>query len=314
MSLSGGLLPQQVVHADDSPSLGSCTVFPPTDVWNVPIDHLPVDANSDAYVHAIGGDKPLRANYGSGLWDGATIGMPYVVVPGSQKKVRVKFDYGEESDYASYPLPPDAQIEGGAKSQGDRHVMVIDKDHCVLYELYSAFPQPDGTWKAGSGAIFDLRSHGLRPLGWTSTDAAGLPIFPGLVRYDEVASGEIRHALRFTAPRTRRAFIWPARHFASKSTDNHLPPLGQRFRLRADFDDSSFPPSVQVVLKALKKYGMFLADNGSPWFLSGAPDERWENEALQELKKVQGSDFQAVDEWSLMIIPNSGRAAEPSGN
>jgi hypothetical protein len=190
-------------------------------------------------------------------------------------------------------------------------VLVLDRDACRLYELYYAWPQSDGSWHAGSGAIFDLGSHALRPAGWTSADAAGLPILPGLVRYDEVASGEIRHALRFTAPQTRRAYVWPARHYASDLTAPHYPPMGQRFRLEAGFDISGFSPEVQVVLQALKTYGMFLADNGSAWYLSGVPDERWDNDVLHELHQVPGSAFEAVDSSSLVVDPDSGQARAP---
>jgi hypothetical protein len=249
----------------------------------------------------------VHADFGSGTWDGGPIGIPYVDVPGSQPKVAVTFDYDDESDPGPYPIPPGAPIEGGPSSDGDRHVLVLDRDNCILYELYHAFPQPDGSWDAGSGAIFDLGSHALRPAGWTSADAAGLPILPGLVRYDEVAAGEIRHALRFTAPQTRRAYVWPARHYASSLTGMQYPPMGQRFRLRADFDISGFSDEVQVILQALKRYGMILADNGSPWFISGAPDGGWDDDALHDLHQVHGSDFEAVDVSSLMVDPDSGQ-------
>ena len=215
--------------------------------------------------------------------------------------------YEDESDPGPYPIPPDAPIEGGANARGDRHVLVVDSADCRLYELYRAFPQEDGSWQADSGAIFDLRSHMLRPAGWTSADAAGLPILPGLVRYDEVTAGEIRHALRFTIPQTRRAYVWPARHFASSLMGTEYPPMGQRFRLRASFDISGFSSEVQVILQALKTYGMIVADNGAAWYISGTPDERWNNETLRQLRQVRGSDFEAVDVSSLMLDPNSGQ-------
>jgi hypothetical protein len=186
-------------------------------------------------------------------------------------------------------------------------VLIVDRDRCRLYELYAAYPQPDGSWRAGSGAVYDLRFNALRPTGWTSADAAGLPILPGLVRYEEVAAGAIRHAVRFTASRTQRAYVWPARHFASSSTDPTRPPMGQRFRLKAGFDVSTFPPRVQVILVALKVYGLILADNGSDWFISGEPDERWGNDELHVLGQVRGHDFEAVDCSSLMVDPNSGQ-------
>jgi hypothetical protein len=222
--------------------------------------------------------------------------------------VSITFYYDDESDPGPYPIPPDAAIEGGDQSSGDRHVLVLDRDHCMLYETFDSWPQPNGSWEAGSGAVFDLYSNALRQSGWTSADAAGLPILPGLVRYDEVVSGEITHALRFTAPQTRKHFIWPARHYASNLTGTNYPPMGQRFRLKAAFDLSHFSPEVQVILQALKKYGMILADNGSAWFLSGVPDPRWNDDALvNELKMVKGSDFEAVDESSLMVHPDSGQ-------
>jgi len=298
------------------PEIAGCAVFPADNIWNAPVDTLPVDPNSDTYIATIGADKPVHPDFGSGLYEGGPIGIPFTTVPGTQPKVPVTFLYDDESDPGPYPIPPDAPIEGGPNSDGDRHMLVLDRDNCILYELFNVFPQADGSWRADSGAIFNLRSHALRPASWTSADAAGLPILPGLVRYDEVASGEIRHALRFTAPQTRRAFVWPARHLASRLTGTQYPPMGQRFRLRADFDISRFSPDVQVILRALKKYGIMLADNGSPWFITGVPDERWDNDVLRQLRQVHGSDFEAVDVSSLMIDPDSGQARmtpTPSG-
>jgi hypothetical protein len=203
-------------------------------------------------------------------------------------------DYGDESDPGPYPVPPDAPIEGGPSGTGDRHVIVIDRDNWKLYELFSAFPSGAG-WRAASGAVFDLNSNAVRPAGWTSADAAGLPVFPGLVRYDEVfGRREIPHALRFTAARTRRGYVHPARHFASSNTDPNLPPMGMRVRLKASYDISGFSPAMQVVLRALKKHGMILADNGSNWYLSGAPDPRWNDDELRTLKTLRGSDFEVV--------------------
>src|SRR5512137_797161 len=221
--------------AQTGPVLAGCPVFPPDNVWNTPVDNLPLDPRSSDYIRAIGADKGVHPDFGSGLWEGAPIGIPYNVVPGAQPKVNVVFDYTGESDPGPYPFPPDAEIEGGAASSGDRHVLVLDSDNCILYETWSTYPQQDGSWVAGSGAVFDLRSNALRPDSWTSADAAGLPILPGLVRYDEVASGEISHAIRFTAPRTRNAYVWPARHYASSSTSLSYPPMGQRFRLKGNF-------------------------------------------------------------------------------
>jgi len=297
--------------AQTGPTLEGCPVFPTDNIWNTSIENLPVDPNSSAYISTIGATKGLHPDFGSGTWDGGPIGIPYTVVSGTQPKVNITFDYSDESDPGPYPIPPDAAIEGGSQSTGDRHVLVLDRDNCLLYETWSTYPQPDGSWQAGSGAIFNLRSNALRPQGWTSSDAAGLPILPGLARYDEVASGEIRHALRFTAPQTREEFVWPARHYASSLTALNYPPMGQRFRLKAPFDISLFSADVQVILRALKKYGMILADNGSSWYISGAPDPRWNNDSLvNELKQLTGSDFEAVDESSLMVDADSGRALQ----
>jgi hypothetical protein len=295
--------------------LEGCPIFPADNVWNTPVDDLPVDSGSNAYIATIGAGRGLHPDFGSGTWAGGPIGIPYTVVDGSQPEVEVDFDYADESDPGPYPIPDDAPIEGGDLSSGDRHVLVLDRDACILYELYAAYPQLDGSWEAGSGAVFDLESNALRPEGWTSADAAGLPILPGLVRYDEVASGEIQHALRFTAPQTRRAYVWPARHFASSLTDAAYPPMGKRFRLKAGFDISGFSEEVQVILRALQKYGMILADNGSAWYISGAPDPRWDNDILvNELGQVKGSDFEAVDESSLMVDTDSGQASQNSSS
>lgn len=291
-----------------APSISGCLIFPADNVWNTPIDTMALDSNSAAYVATIGASTGLHPDFGSGLWNGGPIGIPYNVVPGTKPKVAIAFDYADESDPGPYPIPPNPQIEGGSQSTGDRHVLVLDSDNAILYETWSTYPNADGSWRAGSGAIFNLRSNDLRPRGWTSADAAGLPVLPGLLRYDEVASGEITHALRFTVPQTRKAYVWPARHYASSLTDAKYPPMGQRFRLRASFDFSGFSPHTQVILRALKKYGMILADNGSAWYISGAPDSRWNNDVLvSELRLVKGSDFEAIDESPLMVSPDSGQ-------
>lgn len=297
-------LPQRV-PLGESPSLAGCSVFPADHIWNARVDALPLDANSDAYVATIGAGRTVHPDFGSGLWEGAPIGIPYTVVPGTQERVDVAFHYAAESDPGPYPLPAAAPIEGGS----DRHVLVVDVDACVLYEVFAAERQPDGSWEAGSGAVFDLGGYALRPAGWTSADAAGLPILPGLVRFEEVAAGKIEHALRFTAPQTRAAYVWPARHLASSHQDDHYPPMGQRFRLTSDFDASGFSSEALVIVEALKRYGMILADNGSAWYLSGAPDERWDNAALRDLKRITGADFEAVDVTSLMLDPDSGQVA-----
>lgn len=294
--------------AQGAPSIAGCPVFPADNIWNTPVDTLPLDPNSDSYINAIGRNVGVHPDFGSGIWEGAPIGIPFVTVPGTQPMAPVACYYEDESDPGPYPIPPNAPIEGGSDSNGDRHVLVLDRDSCVLYELYDAWPQQNGSWDCGSGAIYNLNSHALRPDGWTSADAAGLPMLPGLARYDEVAAGEIAHALRFTAPSTRRVYVWPARHYASSSTNPALPPMGQRFRLKASLDISGFSPQVQVILRALKKYGMILADNGSSWYISGAPDPSWNDDALvSELRQVHGGDFEAVDVSSLMLDSNSGQ-------
>jgi hypothetical protein len=293
---------------DAPPQIAGCPLFPADNIWNVPVDTLPLHPNSDEYIRTIGAERTIHADFGAGLWDGGPIGIPYVVVPGNQPKVTVAFDYADESDPGPYPIPADAPIEGGPNADGDRHILMVDQDNCLLYELFAAYPQDDGSWEAGSGAIYDLNSHTLRPDGWTSADAAGLAILPGLVRYDEVASGEISHAIRFTTSQTQRAYVWPARHFASSLTGSEYPPMGQRFRLKAEYPIDSFSPQVQVILRAMKQYGLILADNGSPWYISGVPDERWDNDMLHEMDVLQGSDFEAVDVSSLMVDPDSGQA------
>lgn len=270
--------------------------FPDDNPWNAPVDRMPLDPNSNALIASIGLTKGLHPDFGSN-YNGGPFGIPYVVVNGNTPGVRVAFDYADESDTGPYPIPPGAPVEGGASSGGDRHVLVVDRDHWKLYELFAAYPVPGSRdWTAGSGAIFDLGSDALRPAGWTSADAAGLPIFPGLVRYDEVVEqGVIRHALRFTVQATRRAYVAPARHYASADTSSNLPPMGMRVRLKASFDISGFPPSARVILQALKTYGMMVADNGGDWFISGAPDARWNDAELNTLKQVAGSNFEVVN-------------------
>jgi len=272
---------------------GGRRVFPEDNPWNRDISAEPVDPNSDVLIASIGLEKPLHPDFGT-VYQGHPSGIPFTVVPGDQLKVNVRFHYVDESDPGPYPIPDDAPIEGGPQAKGDRHILVIDRDRWKLYELYDAH-RVAGGWRAGSGAIFDLNSNALRPAGWGSADAAGLPIFPGLVRYDEaVTAGEIRHALRFTCRLTRRAYVYPARHYASRKTDPGLPPMGMRVRLKASCKIDQFPPSARAVLTALKRYGMLLADNGGDWFLSGAPDPRWNDEELATLKRIKGHDLEVV--------------------
>lgn len=287
---------------------GSCPLFPANNIWNRNIASLPTHAMSGAYVNSIGLGAGMHADFGSGLWDGGPIGIPFVTVHGNQPRVPISFMYNGESDPSPYPVPLNAPIEGGPNAGGDRHVIMVDRDNCTLYELYAAYPHTNGSWDAGSGARWSLTSNALRPAGWTSSDAAGLPILPGLVTYDQMASGVIRHAIRFTAPRTQRDYLWPARHEASSNTDPTLPPMGLRVRLKASVNISGYPTQLRVVLQALKDYGMILADNGSPWYISGVPDERWDNDILHEIGNIHGSDFEAIDESGLMVDANSGES------
>ncbi|HYP23654.1 MAG TPA: hypothetical protein VEV43_08780 [Actinomycetota bacterium] len=276
------------------PAAPDCRIFPESNVWNRRVDDLPVHARSRAIIRSIGRSEGLHPDFGSGRWDGGPIGIPFTVVGDGQRKSRVRFQYADESDKGPYPIPKDVPIEGGRQSDGDRHALILQKDECRLYELY-ALRRRDGRWRAGSGAIWDLDSNELRPKGWTSADAAGLPILPGLARWDEVKRGVIDHALRFTVSRTRAKYIYPARHYASDSDDANLPPMGLRLRLKKSFPVKGFPRQARIVLVALKRYGMIVADNGSDWFISGAPNPHWDNDALRTLGEVKGSDFVVVD-------------------
>ncbi|HEX7291500.1 MAG TPA: hypothetical protein VF250_10280 [Conexibacter sp.] len=278
-----------------TPTLAGCPVFPADNPWNRRVDGLPVARDSATLIRSIGLDARFHADFGSGRWDGGPIGIPYTVVDGGQRRVRVTFDYADESDRGPYPIPPGAKIEGGRNADGDRHVLVVDRSACKLYELFDAHPlDADRSWHAGSGATFDLRSNRLRPSGWTSADAAGLPILPGLARYPEVAQGAIRHALRFTAPRTRTSFVWPARHQAGASGSRSLPPMGLRVRLKRSVSLRGLPRQARIVATAMQRYGLMLADNGSPWYVSGAPDPRWDNDQLHALDRLSGRDFEVV--------------------
>lgn len=285
-----------------------CPMFPANNHWHAKVTNAPVLANSSALVNTVGATKGLKADFGSGLWDGGPIGIPYVVAAPGQADVPVSFEYDDESDPGPYPVPPNAPIEGGPSSSGDRHVLVVEPAECRLYELYSAYPNGSGGWTAGSGAVWDLRSNAQRPAGWTSADAAGLPVLPGLVRYDEVAAGRIGHVIRMTVPQTRRQYLWPASHYASSSTDPNRPAMGERFRLKASVDESTFPEQVRPIIVALKTHGAIVADNGSAWYMSGVPDDRWDNDQLRTLNRIKGSDFEAVDGSGLMVSPDSGQA------
>jgi hypothetical protein len=276
-------------------------VFPANNPWNQRVDGLPVAKDSARLIASIGLNRPVHPDFGSGFYAGEQIGIPYAVVSNRTRKVRVTFDYASESDKRRYPIPPNVPIEGGRQSTGDRHVIVVNRDSCLDYELFDAHPLRGGrSWHAGSGAIFNLRSNHLRPAGWTSADAAGLPILPGLARYDEVRRGSIDHALRFTAPCTGARYVYPARHEAATPCPGGVsPPMGLRVRLKASVNISGLPRQARVVAEALKRYGLILADNGSPWFISGAPSPGWNNDALHVLDRLHGSDFEVVDTSSL---------------
>lgn len=284
-----------------SVSLTGIQFFPSDNPWNRDVSSDAVDPASDALIATCGSNASLHPDFGTSYL-GAPIGIPYVVVRSTQKKVPVTFQYASESDPGPYPIPSDAPIEGGATATGDRHVLIVDADARKLYELFDAHPMSGGaSWTAGSGAIFDLNSNSLRPAGWTSADAAGLPILPGLVRYDEVVDQkEIRHALRFTCPTSRHAYVAPARHYASSRTDTNQPPMGMRVRLKSSVDLTGFPPNVRVILRALQKYGMFLADNGSSFYLSGSHDSRWNDDELGAMKVLHGRDFEVVKMGTLI--------------
>jgi hypothetical protein len=297
-------------------TLAGCPLYPANHVLNQKVDTLPVHPRSAQWVANVsnkgdGATRRLHPDFGSGLWEGGPIGVPYTLVDGKQPKVPVSFKWSGESDPGPYPIPPNALIEGGPGGKGDRHVLVLDRTNCMLYELGNASTSDGGkTWRADAGARFNLKSNELRPEGWTSSDAAGLAILPSLVLYDEVATGAIKHALRFTARQTQRAYLWPARHYASRITDPNVAPMGARFRMKASVDLGRFTGEAKVIAQAMKTYGMILADNGSPWFFTGAPDERWNMATLRQLKTLTGEDFEAVDTSSLkMVDPNSAEVA-----
>lgn len=272
------------------PAAPRCPVFPKSNPWNRRVDRLPVARDSAAIIASIGSSTGLHADFGSGLWQGSSIGIPFDVVGSKTPRSRVSFEYAGESDRVGYPIPMHVHIEGGS----DHHALLVDRSACRLYEL-GGLERQGGRWHAWAGATWNLRSNRVRPAGWTSADAAGLPIFPGLARYDEVRRGVIDHALRFTVERTRRAYLYPARHYASDLTDPNLPPMGLRVRLKASFDVRPFPRQARIVLVALKRYGMMVADNGSDWYITGAPSPGWSNDQLHTLGRVKGSDFEVVD-------------------
>ena len=279
-------------------TLAGCPLFPSSFATNQRVDTLPVAADSNAIVRSIGTDGAIHADFGSGLWDGGPIGIPYDVVGRGTRRSRVRFDYADESDRVRYPIPRGVHIEGGRASDGDRHALLVDRSRCKLFELY-ALRKDSGRWTAGSGATWSLKRPTLRPSGWTSADAAGLPILPLLARYPEVKRGRITHALRMTVSQTRPAFVFPARHFASSDTDASLPRMGERLRLKASVDISGLPRQARIVAQAMKEYGLIVADNGSDWYVSGSPDRHWDNDALHALGALEGRDFEVVDAGAL---------------
>jgi hypothetical protein len=278
---------------------GNTQIFPSDNSWNKDISSEPVDPNSDKLIASIGNVVNLHPDFGT-VWENKPIGIPYNVVGPNQAKVNVTFHYADESDAGPYPIPANALVEAGS----DKHVIVLDTANHKLYELYNATRNSDNSWKAGSGAIYDLKSNKLRPDYYTSADAAGLPIFPGLVRYEEVVlKKEINHALRFTVHNSRNAFVHPATHGASESYDPNLPPMGMRVRLKSSFDISKFTPNVQVILKAMKKFGMFVADNGSNWYITGSPDSRWSDNELNQIKTIKGNNFEVIKMGTVVNMP-----------
>jgi hypothetical protein len=292
--------------------LGGCEVAAPGSIWRTRVDHLPVLAASAGYVASIGSGAHVHADFGSGTWDGGPIGIPVTVAAPGTPSVHVGFDYADESDRGPYHIPAAARIEGGPQADGDRHVIAVDTTTCRDYELWDARPQADGSWHAGSGAVFSLGSHTLRPDGWTSADAAGLPVLPGLARYDEVSRGVIDHALRITVPRSQAAHLWPARHDAGSGSAASYPPMGARFRLKASYDASALGAQARVVVAAMKHYGLVLADNGSPWYFQGERNASWPDRLISDLKQIPASAFEAVDTSGLRLTADSGYAVPPA--
>ncbi|MBK9578125.1 MAG: hypothetical protein IPK50_09575 [Fibrobacterota bacterium] len=298
-------------QAYQSPDLSGVVLFPPDNPWHFDVSQMPLHPNSANLVNSVGASTSLHPDFGS-VYDGVPFGIPYMVVGSAQPKLAVGFDYADESDPGPYPAPLNAPIEGGSASDGDRHVLVVDTSAKVLWEMWDAHPQTN-SWTAGSGAKFDLTKNDLRPEGWTSADAAGLPVLAGLVRYDEIRRGVIDHAIRMTVATSRKSYIWPARHQAGSTTNANAPAMGERFRLKANFDTAGFPPAAKTVIMAMKKYGLIVADNGSNWYISGAPDDRMPDDELNTLKAIKGRDFEAVlsvDSQGKPIIPGVGNKSK----
>ncbi len=308
--------PCNVISLGPGGSFNGFIPFPASSLWNTNIANAPVDPNSAAYINFIGNSTPLHPDFGSGLYDGQTIGIPYTVVPGTQSLVHINYTlYGDESDPGPMPIPFNALIEGYPQpGNGDRHVLILDKGNCWLYELYYAFNQNASGWSAGSGAVWDLEANEMRPYTWTSADAAGLPILPGLVRYDEVQAGAINHAIRVTLQNSQEAFTPPASHWAPNSGNQYAAPMGMRLRLKASFNISGFSQQNQVILTALKQYGMIMADNGSSLFITGAPDILWSNDDLGNLHSVTASDFEVILISPLYTPQNVPTGSNPTIN
>lgn len=295
-----------IAIAGPDQDLGNFDVFPADNVWKWDISGYQVHPNSNNFITSVGAATKLHPDFGT-VWNGAPMGIPYLVVTSSQPLIPIVYtDYGDESDAGPFPIPLTAPIEGGPSSTGDRHVITVDKDRKILCELYNTAPVSDH-WEASSGAKFDLTINEDHPLGWTSADAAGLPIFPGLVRYEEVyIKGEVNHAIRMTVASSQKAYIYPARHYASSSTNANLAPMGLRFRMKAGYDISGFSAPIQVICRAMKKHGLIVADNGSNWYISGAPDPRWSDDTLNQLKNIPGSAFEAI-----LTVDSQGNPIRP---
>ena len=292
--------------APSSTRVAHCPAFPADNWWHADVSRLPLHARSARWLAHMSTDRDLHPDFGPSYGDGPNYGIPVTVVDGSHPKVRVRFEYASESDKVRYPLGPDTRVEGGRNSGGDMHAIVVDRSTCTLYETWST--QVSGnSWSAGSGAVWSLTSNDLRPDGWTSADAAGLPILPGLLRWKEVRSGTVDHAIRFTTDTTSRWHLWPARHDAGSTSDKSYPPMGARFRLQASFPLTGFSAKARVVLRAMKKYGLVLADNGSPWYFQGEQNKHWPSAFVEDLKRVPASAFEAVDTASLMVDPDSAQ-------
>ncbi len=300
------LCPTSRLWAYQSADLSGVPLFPADNYWHWDISQFKVHPNSDNFVGSIGRGTSLHPDFGTAL-EGEPWGIPYVLVDKNQPKIPINFtDYGDESDVGPYPIPLTANVEGGPASTGDRHVLAVDKDAKLLYEMFVAVPK-NNRWDAACGAVFDLSANKMRTEGWTSADAAGLPILPGLVRYDEIAKGEINHAIRMTVDTSQNKYLWPARHAASRNSNPNSPPMGLRFRLKASTNISKFPRGALIVATAMKKYGLIVADNGGNWFISGAPDDRMPDDEINALKGLKGSDFEAI-----LTVDGSGNPIQPT--